>query len=514
VLKLIAMRKRFEQQLSLGVIPINEVKFDNRSRDELPEILKGLQHIFVDSDLSEAIFSLLDTEINSGKQATGRPGMTLWEILVLGSVRLALNIDYDRLHDLCNNHKKLRAILGVSTSCFTEEKEYALNTIKDNVRLLSCDLIDSINLEVVKAGHRIVKKNEVQNGKATDKLSLMVRGDSYVLESNIHFPVDIWQLWDSARKVLDCLLQLGTGLTGHRQLVWLKNEIRSCYLLSKEIHRKKGGNYQPRLTKSVKHYLSRVTSLLEKSELSYASLSSSVELGCYATDSRILKLIKELGHYIGYLQKMIDLVDRRILQGETIPHSEKILSIFEPEVEWISKGKSGKSVEFGHRHLIYTDQYQFILHHKVMVGQTDQEVALFEGKEVALKYDNSSYDLASLSYDRGFFSTLSKQGLQEFYGLVVMPKPGKKSLSQQAEEEAESFTKKRHHHSGVEGNINSLEHTGLDKCPDRGLESFKKYASLGVLAYNLRQLGKWIKKVEQASDSNRRSSRRQMSKAA
>jgi len=102
------MRKRFEQQLSLGVIPINEVKFNKRSRHELPEILKGLQHIFVDPALSEVVFSLLDSEINSGKQATGRPGMTLWEILVMGSVRLALNADYDELHDLCNNHIKLR----------------------------------------------------------------------------------------------------------------------------------------------------------------------------------------------------------------------------------------------------------------------------------------------------------------------------------------------------------------------------------------------------------------------
>ena len=291
------MRKRFEQQLSLGVIPIQEVDFDKRSRHELPDILRGLQHIFVNPDLNKVVFDLLDSAINSGKNPTGRPGMTLWEILVLGSVRLALNKDYDELLDLCNNHQKLREILGVGTSDFKSHKKYALNTIKDNVRLLSCDLIDSINLEVVKAGHRIVKKNEVQNGKSTDKLSLMVRGDSYVLESNIHFPVDIWQLWDSARKVLDCLLQLGTGLTGHRQLVWLKNEIRSCYLLSKEIHRKKGGNYQPRLTKSVNQYLSRVNSLLEKSELSYACLSSSVELGCYATDSRILKLIKGVQPY-------------------------------------------------------------------------------------------------------------------------------------------------------------------------------------------------------------------------
>ena len=508
------MRKRFEQQLSLGVIPINEVKFNKKSRHELPEILKGLQHIFVDPDLSEVVFSLLDSEINSGKQATGRPGMTLWEILVLGSVRLALNADYDELHDLCNNHKKLREILGVSTSSFTEEKEYALNTIKDNVGLLSSDLIDKINLQVVKAGHRIVKKNEVLNQNPKDKLELCVRGDSYVLESNIHFPTDLSILWDSARKVLDLLTQLGLELTGHRQLASFRKKLRSCYLKSSEIHRKKGSNYQSRLQESVKKYLSRAKTLLLKSEESYTRLCSEMEEGLYKDKSGILKRIKELGLYIGYLKQFIGLVDRRILQGQTIAHSDKIFSIFEPEVEWISKGKSGKSVEFGHRHLIYTDQYQFILHHKVMVNQTDKEIALSEGKQVVLNYGQKTYDFASLSYDRGFYSHLSKEGLKEFYRQVIMPKSGKKNLAEQLEEESDFFIERKKHHSGVEGNINSLEHTGLDKCPDRGLQHFKNYAALGVLAYNIRQLGKWINKVEKQEASKRSCSSRNWRKAA
>jgi len=440
--------------------------------------------------------------------------MTLWEILVLGSVRLALNADYDELHDLCNNHKKLREILGVSTSSFTEEKEYALNTIKDNVRLLSSDLIDKINIEVVKAGHRIVKKKEAQNGNPNDKLTLFVRGDSYVLESNIHFPTDLSILWDSARKVFALLFQLGSKLSGHRQLSSLGKKLRRCYLRSSEIHRKKGSNYQSRLQESVKEYLSRCKTLLLKSEVSYTRLFLEMESGVYKEELGIVKRIKDLGHYIAYLKQFINLVDRRVLQGEKIPHSEKIFSIFEPEVEWISKGKSGKSVELGHRHLIYTDQYQFILHHKVMVNQTDKEVGLLEGKQVVLNYQKEPYDFGSLSYDRGFYSSLSKEGLKEFYAQVIMPKPGKKNLPEQLEEESESFIEKKHHHSGVEGNINSLEHTGLDKCPDRGLQSFKNYAALGVLAYNLRQLGKWLNRVEKAESSKPRSSHRSFRRAA
>ena len=508
------MRKRFEQQLSIGVIPINEVEFDKRSRHQLPQILKGLQHIFVDSDLSEAIFTLLETEINTGKNQAGRPGMTLWEILVLGSVRLALNLDYDGLHDLCNHHQKLREILGVSKSDFTEEKKYCLNTIKDNVGLLSIELIDKINIEVVKAGHRIVKKKEDPNLNQESKLSLLVRGDSYVLESDIHFPTDLSILWDCSRKVVDCLLALGFELSGHRQLVSLRKKIRSSYLKSSDIHRKKGNNYQSRLQESVKLYVLKSGELLLKSKSSYSRLVLELESGTYKNESGIVKLIKALGSYTAYLEQFIDLVNRRILEGETIPHSEKIFSIFEPEVEWISKGKSGKAVEFGHRHLIYTDQYQFILHHQVMVNQTDKEVALSAGKQVVLNYGEQTYDFASLSYDRGFYSGPSKLGLKAFYGQVIMPKSGKKTASEQLEEESESFVKKKHHHSGVEGNINSLEQTGLDKCPDRGLERFKNYAALGVLAYNLRQLGKWINKVEKTKSSKPGASSRRMNRAA
>jgi len=40
----------------------------------------------------------------------------------LGSIRLALNIDYDELHDLSNHHQKLREILGVGTSDFKNHK--------------------------------------------------------------------------------------------------------------------------------------------------------------------------------------------------------------------------------------------------------------------------------------------------------------------------------------------------------------------------------------------------------
>ena len=91
------MRKRFEPQLALGQIPIDQVRIPTKSRDEMPPVLRGLQWIVQTPEVNEQIFALLETKVIGTKQATGRPGMDLWQILVLGVVRLALDCDDDRL---------------------------------------------------------------------------------------------------------------------------------------------------------------------------------------------------------------------------------------------------------------------------------------------------------------------------------------------------------------------------------------------------------------------------------
>jgi len=154
------MRKRFEQQLEIGGISISEVQIDKRSRHQLPQLMSGLQYIFVTPGLNEKVFEILEEKILKGKKDTGRLGMSLWEILVLGAVRLNLDTDYDSLHDLSNNHDSLRGILGIQKSTFDwkEKKYYPLQTIKDNVALLDEETLKKISQVVVDAGHKLKKK--------------------------------------------------------------------------------------------------------------------------------------------------------------------------------------------------------------------------------------------------------------------------------------------------------------------------------------------------------------------
>ena len=129
--------------------------------------------------------------------------------------------------------------------------------------------------------------------------------------------------------------------------------------------------------------------------------------------------------------------------------------------------------------------------HEVLVGQGDKAQPIPLSKRIKERFAEG-YLLNSISFDRGFFSALAKNALQESFEQVVMPRKGKKTPQQEAEEEAKTFVALRKKHSAVESNINELEHSGPNRVPDKGLDGFKKYVALGVLAYNLKRLGKLV----------------------
>lgn len=150
------MRVVENNQMQLGELNISEINLDMKSRDDIPQILQGLQYLYSDKDVREKLFAALKKLIPNGIDANnGRPGMHLWQIFVLGTIRLNLNIDYDRLHSLTNEYRSIREMLGHSEF---DKTYYNCQTLKDNVRLLTPEILDEINQIVVAAGHVLVKK--------------------------------------------------------------------------------------------------------------------------------------------------------------------------------------------------------------------------------------------------------------------------------------------------------------------------------------------------------------------
>ena len=97
------MRKVIENQLKIGQTDIPNIQIDVNCRDEIPQLLLGLQFIYCNRQLRDEVFQILKTitpkEVDADK---GRPGMDLWKILVLGTLRLNCNWDYDKLHNIAN----------------------------------------------------------------------------------------------------------------------------------------------------------------------------------------------------------------------------------------------------------------------------------------------------------------------------------------------------------------------------------------------------------------------------
>ncbi|MCP4294404.1 MAG: hypothetical protein GY786_02225 [Proteobacteria bacterium] len=139
--------------------------------------------------------------------------MSLWEILVMGTLRLGAEQDYDKLHDTVNNHDKVREMLGISR-LIEPKKVYSLQTIKDNVALCTPEVLNRISRIVVESGHRYLN----MDGK-----ELSGRCDSFVVETDVHFPTDINLLFDALRVVLRTAHRLGENLGSTK---FRKNEYR------------------------------------------------------------------------------------------------------------------------------------------------------------------------------------------------------------------------------------------------------------------------------------------------
>jgi hypothetical protein len=473
------MRKKIEQQKKLGAISISEVKLPLKSRDELPPILMALQHIYATPELKEEVFRILEEKVMRGKKKTGRYGMELWHILVLSVVRMGLDANYDRLEDFANHHSLIRKIMGVETG-FGGGKAFSMQSIKDNVSLLDGETINRINNMVLKAGHQLVKKKD-------EGINLKV--DTYVLEANVHFPTDMNLLWDAGRKSLDMIEDaIEEGILdgkGWRKGKYWRRELKKLMRISAKASSGGGKNKESIKKEQVGRYLELARGLSEKIGASLLAIYERV-----LTTNQVEKQAGKIGtleYFHGMLNKQIDLVERRVIRDETIPAEEKIHSLFEPHTEWLYKGKSNKRVELGHNILVTSDQWGFIVDHLVGEKQADVSLAIPLADRLLSRYGEGA--IKSISFDKGFYKKENKELLSLYIPAVIMPKKGKKNKAEQEEESSKTFKKLRHKHSAVESDINRLEHHGLDRCPDKGLNAFKRYCAMGVLAANLHKVG-------------------------
>ena len=107
------MRKRFEQQYAMGQHQIEDTIINPKRKNALDELCAALKEIYCNEEYNEKLLSILEGSVSGSDMRNGRPGMDLWVLFVLSQVRQCLNISYDNVHNLANNHLTLRQILSI-----------------------------------------------------------------------------------------------------------------------------------------------------------------------------------------------------------------------------------------------------------------------------------------------------------------------------------------------------------------------------------------------------------------
>ena len=297
------MRFKFIPQMAIGSVPIAEIEFDVFCRHELVPILMALQHLYVNRpQVINEICALIEADITTQPSPKlGCTGLTYWEVLVLAALRLGANLDYDQLSDLATCHRKIRQMMGISD---WEPKRYPKSTIHDNLSSLRDRTIQSISALVVTEGHRL-------RPKAIET----VRGDSYVLKKNIHYPTDANLLLDGIRKVIAlcaAMAELGP-LSGWRQHAHQFAKARRMKRRIDKVAHSRAKDKEQALQGCYRHLLDYSHMIVGRALESYKQVKALNSLAPARVRRLNEELASELQYFLGATEYMADLATRRVL---------------------------------------------------------------------------------------------------------------------------------------------------------------------------------------------------------
>jgi len=478
------MRKHYDNQGRLDVTPIGELKLNFDCRDEMIPVLAGLQDIYSSIPLRNKVVRLVAADVNrDSRRDIGRPGLDDWQIVVLAAVRLGCNMNLDKLQDQAENHGSLRTMLGLGG--WEEGPSFDWRRIRDTLCRLQPSTLEAINQAIVSRGQ------ELDPDAAT-----RVRADSFVVETDIHYPTESSLIGDGMRKIIPSSAKLAEelGITIWRQhkdsLKKIEREIRLiAQISSSKSPKAKAGlqsAYQALLKRAAK-YLNRAKDLQKQAETAPFSLE-------------IAMLTGELDHWIALTNRVCDTAFRRVILGETVPNSEKLFSLFEPHTQLYRRGKAKEENQFGRLVLVFEDAAGFISHYHLMDRDaTDADVLLEQTRAVQQKHDGR---IESASFDRGFYSAENEKELKKIIENPCLPPRHPAQFAERMAEASVEFHQQRQRHPGIESAIGALQAgNGLKRCRDHSEIGFERYLGLAILGRNIHTLGKLLIAKRQAQSA-------------
>jgi IS5 family transposase len=407
--------------------------------------------------LDDSVFALVLEDLG-GPSRVGRAGMSAEQVLRALVLRQITQWSFNELAFHLEDSATCQAFCRFGLGSRTP----SVGTLKRNVKK-----VNAVTLEVVnQAIARQALRDEIEDGAR-------VRGDSTVMETNVHSPTDSSLLWDALRGLTSLLVDAKTLCSE----IATVNHKRSAKKLIQAIYYAKGiDEKRPHYRKLYKHTERTITAAENAAVILRQRARRS------AVGARREKVAAKLESLIGLTHKVMRQTRVRVFEGNALPSAEKIASLSEPHTAIIMKGK--RRPEYGHKLFLASGSSGLILDCYVGEGNTaDSRQAVPTIERVAATMQSVA---AEVSFDGGY---ASKDNVADLKELGVREVAFHKKCGIEVEDMTSSptlYEALRRFRACIEATIGWLKRSfGLRRCPASGLESFKAHAQAAILAANL-----------------------------
>lgn len=335
-------------------------------------------------------------------------------------------------------------------------------TLQRNVKMVEPLTLERINVVLVE--HAL--DDEIDDGNK-------IRIDCTVVETNIHEPTDSSLLVDSVR----VLVRLMNQAQEYVDAPFSNHHRRARRRALGILHARRQEDRVPLYRDLLKATRKTVTAA-ERVIAAFSSKYSPQEL----THPLILGLLTLLRHYLALARRVIAQTHRRVVLGETVPSSEKLVSIFETHTDIIVKDR--RDTLYGHKLCLATGASGLITDCHVEKGNpADSTLAVSMVERHMERYGRAPQQVC---YDGAFSSRANFEEIKRLdVGNVVFAKAKGITVDEMAGDKA-TFRTLRNFRAGIEATISFLKRcVGWTRCTWRSLRSFNAYAWASVVTANL-----------------------------
>ena len=314
-----------------------------------------------------------------------------------------------------------------------------------------------------------------------------LRVDTTAYETNIHFPTESSLLWDGYRvigRLIDAIRAYAPEAVGLRRLQRRRVK-RLAHLIARQSRHK--GGHREKMRKPYGALLAQVSGIVEWAAAIQRDCRERISRVHYDLDtmSVLQRLLGELEDFASLTSQVIDHTRRRVFEGEKVPHSEKVLSLFESHTELLLRGKVGKPIEFGHMILLHQVENKFISDYEVFKKRPSDE-SLVNG--ILLRHENKFGQLPeNFAADKGFYKSMEKiRQLESWIDNVSIAKKGSRTAAEIKREHQPVFRQLQRFRAGIEGSISFLKRCfRMGRCLYRSFKTYCSSVGSHIFAHNL-----------------------------